>query len=585
MKSKSRAKKSVRKQRLLRALKVLAVALVVLACFAAAGFYFFQGWRARDLASKALQSLEHSNYRAAWLQMNSARAMRPDDSAVLRASAIVETRFGMPSALDYWDRLEKQTTLSADDLEERGRAAAALGNDKQFTRAVEALDAAGNAAAAGRLRVARYMSRGSMDRAIAEAEQMVKTQDDTAMKLDLARLLVRRHVDRLAGPKNEQSSAIAHKITGIIDSLSGTPQEFDALALGLTFLQPSAEKRSAWVERAMGSLSASNPALLPAASVAIETGRNSAAQLYVLLRPVFDPASLDKRAAFAMWLARHKMPKDALTIITAQEAQETAAAFVARVEALAALGNWAAIIEASGAEGKAPKSMRFAAKARAEQALGYAQSASISASDAVRSALREGTAQPVIVAMDDSGAKAAVDNALVEMCGDPRLADSAFRVARDRFTRREPGGGALLAAARDRVVVAAPNSLSLQDYGRFRILVGELAMADSSAAAPGESKVTPDQTAKALAASPADAAARITHALALMRADRTKEVAGLFDEVTIYFNRLPPPLQAALSAVMAAGGPAGLGAEMARRVDADVLTPDERSVLKSATAG
>ncbi len=534
------------------------------------------------MASKALQSLEQSNYRAAWLQMNSARSMRPGDSAVLRACAIVETRFGMPSAMDYWDRLEKQATLSADDLEQRGRAAAALGNDEQFTRAVEALDAAGNAADAGRLRVARYMSRGSMDRAIAEAEQMVEKQDDKAMKLDLARLLVQRHMDRLVGPQNEQSSAIAGRITGIIDSLSGTPQEWDALALGLTFLQPPAEKRSAWVDRVMGNLSATNPALLPAASVAVETGRNSAAELYIQLRPVFDPAPLEKRAAFAIWLARHKMPKEALTIITAQEAQETGGAFAARVEALAALGNWAAIIEASDAEGQAPKSMRLTAKARAEQALGYSQSAAMSTADAVRSALREGVAPSVIAALDSSGAQVAVDNALVEMCGDPRLADSAFRVARDRFTRREPGGGALLATACDRVAVAAPNSLSLQDYGRFRLLVGELAAGDS--AGEGESKVTPDQTAKALAASPADAAARITHALALVRAGRAKEVAALFDEMTIYFNRLAPPLQAALSAVMAAGGPAGLGVEMAWRVDANVLTPGERRVLKSATA-
>ena len=173
MAKKSSATISRRQQIFMQVLAISAVIVVVLGILAAVGFHLFQGWRARDLAAKALQSFEQANYRAAWLQVNSARNLRPDEPVVLRASAIIESRFGMPTAMDYWDRYADAGELSAEDLEERGRAAAALGSEEQFGRAVDGLDAAGNASAAGRLRTVRSLARGNMDRALEEARRAV----------------------------------------------------------------------------------------------------------------------------------------------------------------------------------------------------------------------------------------------------------------------------------------------------------------------------------------------------------------------------------------------------------------------------
>lgn len=577
-KPKNPAKKRYPKLRKL--LLIFLPAAVALAAIAVVGFRYFQEWRATDLATKAMENFEHGNYRMAWLQIRSAREMRPDNPVVLRNSAILDEGFGAATALDFWEHLSRMAPLSADDLERRARAAARLGNKEQFEAAAADLESAGRTAEAGRLRMGRDLLRGGMDRAIEEAERMAEASNDLEMKLDVARLLIRRHADRLASSQGGKGPDVAEKITGIIDSLEGTPQEPEALALGLTFLKPSSEKLQAWAGRAMKDLSATNPALLPAASVEIAAGRSSKEDFYRRLRPVYDAAPLDRRAAFASWLTRHGMPKEALALITSQEASESKEAFIARADALGAMENWAAVIEAANVSGKTPESIRFTAKARAEFSLGRKQSAEKSAADAVRAAAHEGELSQVTALMDQIGMGPVVDSTLVELCGDPRLADAAFRAARERFTWREPRGGGLLAAAYSKAATAAPRSTALKDYDDFNTLVGALTGHAPTIAKRGPMVVvTPEETAAAIEAAPADPALRISHALALMQAGRAPEAARVFDDFTIYFNRLPPPLRAAMAAIMNAGGQPSLGAEMAEAVDTSLLSPQELNLL------
>jgi len=80
----SRATQSRSRQVLLRWLAIIAVAFVLLSVTGAAGYHFFTGWRARDLAAKAKDNFEKANYRMAWLQINSARELRPEEPDVLR---------------------------------------------------------------------------------------------------------------------------------------------------------------------------------------------------------------------------------------------------------------------------------------------------------------------------------------------------------------------------------------------------------------------------------------------------------------------------------------------------------------------
>lgn len=581
MAKKSSATTSYRAQLLKRFLLVAAAVMVVVGLAGAAAFYVFQGWRARDLAAKSLESFEQANYRVAWMQVNSARNLRPDNPAVLRASAIIESRFGMPTAMDYWDRFAAVGDLSAEDLEERGRAAAAFGSDEQFERAADELAAAGNAGAAGRLRTVRSLARGNMDLAITEARRAVAATDDPAMKLDLARLLLRRHVDQLASaPTAPESQRIANELFAIVDSLQGTENGEEALAFGLTFLLPGQEGQERWALLAMKNADAANVALLPAATVMVDLGKAQPDELHRTLRPIFDAAPLDRRAAMVSWLTRQGMPREALTLITAQEAGESSDAFVARAGALAKLNNWAAVIEMAEAGGNAPLSLRLANKARAEYALRQqAQSGSKSLADAMRAAAREGTLSVGVSVGDEIGGQDVVDATLVELCGDPAVADEVFRMTRDRLSRRGPATQALLADAYARALIVAPNAVSVQDYTRYLKLLTPVEN-DATEEQIAELSVDPAETAKALADNPTDPALRATHALALLRAGRVQEAGGAFEDLTVFFGRLTPGLQSVVYRVWASAGQDELAAGALQQIDQQKLTPLEAGLLR-----
>ncbi len=582
MKSKSRAKKSVRKQRLLKALKVLAVALVVLACLAAAGFYFFQGWRARDLASKAVENFEHGNFRIAWLQINSARDVRADSPAVLRASAMIESGFGMRSGFDFWNRLAAIGGLTTADLEPRARAAARFGTDEQFEQAARELEASGDKSAARRLRSARQLLRGNMDKAIDELRSLVSEDNDPLMKLDLAKLLLQRHADDLARVRNKQSEQVATELIGIVNSLLDTPASMQALAFGLTFLLPGQSEQARWARVAMDDPQPSNPALLPAATVMIDLGKANAAEMHLKLRPVFDAAPLDRRAAFSVWLTRHGMPREALSLITSQESAESGEAFYARVEALAKLENWNALIETAEVGGNVPDYVRLVSKARAEYALGRgAQSGAKSVGDAMRSSARAGALPAVVQASDAIGAGDVVDSVLVELSGVPGVAPRAFRLAKERFSLRGTAGTSLLSASHQRALAVAPDDVSVQDYSRY------VKMLDFMTSSKANTKsverplaVDPAETAAAVASEPSDTAIRATHALALLQAGHPGDALSAFGDITLFFGRMPPGSQAVICAALAASGRQEDARRLAKAIDQQLLVPGEKELIK-----
>ncbi len=571
--------------------RLLLAGIAVLAVLAlAGGFHLFQSWRARDLAYKALGNYEQANYRMAWLQVRSARALRAEDPQVLRSSAIIESGLGQPSGLDFWNRLAEANTMSPEDLLARAKAAARFGSDEQFEAALKDLAAVGDAADVGRLRAARKFVRGEVDDAIDEVRRMVDESNDPLMKLDLARLLVRRHADRLASSSDpsERRRRVAEEIAGLVNSLQGTPVQEQALALGLTFVRPEAAERGRWAALAMENLQSDNPALLPAATTLVELGTAKPADLHSRLRPIFDAAPLDRRSAFADWLTSQGLPREGLSLITAQEAAESAEAFRVRVAALAVMENWTAVLETADVNGKAPGWLRLAAKARAEFGLGRGgQSGAKSVADAMGQAVRAGTlSEGMIAEFDQMGASAAVDAALIDMCGDPRFGDTVFRLTRDRLSRRGDAGAEFLASAHQRASAVAPNGPAVVAYARYLLLIGDIGqngLLPAGQPAPDKLVVDPADTAKSVQDAPADETVRATHALALIQAGRGTESFGVFDDLTIYFNRLPPSMQAILIAAASASDEPGLAGEMRKKTDPAPLSPAEQKLLAPPT--
>ena len=563
----SSAKKSRRRQLLLRSLGVVAVALLVLGLLGAAGYHFFTGWRARDLAAKAKENFEKANYRMAWLQINSAKELRGDDPEVLRVLGAIEGAMGRASALDHYEKLSQKTNLTPDDLQARAEIVARYGDEEKFIEAVDALEKAGRPTEAGALRTARKLRQGDVDRAIAEARAAAAISDDPAFQLDLARLLVRRYSPEFGPGKSPSSEAMAGsaEVVEIVDGLLDTPLRKDALAFALNDVNTTPSNRQRWAAAAMEKIEADNPALLAAAAVLVRSGQKTPQQIHEQLRPLYDAAPLDRRAAYALWLTGAGLPKEALTLITAQEAGESTAAFGARTEALFAMENLDAILAAVEAGGNVDADVRMAVKARAEYARGRGpQGGAAALREAIDAAAKSQRLEFILPTGDALGASNVVDEKLTELCGDPAVADYVFRVARDRFSRS--GRASLLAASLERARAASPQSPAVQDYVRYLALTGD-------------EEVSLEETAAACAAEPSNVTFRITHALNLLENEQPAEAFRIFDDITVFADRLPPGQLAVIAAVLAGSGDTERAAAAAKLLDPGLLSPGEYALV------
>jgi len=563
----SRRKKNRRGRILLRSLAIFGAFLLLLGILGAVGYQFFTGWRARDLAGKAKENFEKANYRMAWLQINSAKDLRGNEPEVLRVMGMIEAAIGNASALDSYEKLAQKTELTPEDLQARAEIATRFGTDEQFSQAVTALDASGQSLQAGKLRTTRQLRRGDIDRAISEARTAAAVSDDAALKLALARLLVQRYRPEFGPGRNPSAEALARsaEVVEIIDGLLETPQRNEALALALSEVNTVPKNRQRWAALAMEKVETDNPALLPAAAVLVRSGQKTSEQIHEQLRPIFDAAPLERRAAYSLWLTGAGLPKESLTLITAQEADESAAAFGARTEALFATENFDGVLAAVESGSNIDADVRLSVKARAEYARGRgAQGGAAALREAMDAAAKSRRLEMIVPTADALGASTVVEEKIAELCGDPAVADYVFRVARDRFSRS--GRSSLLATSLKRARAALPQSPAVQDYLRYLSLIGK-------------GQVDIDETAAASAAEPANVTFRITHALNLLKNNQPAEALKVFDDVIIFANRLPPGQLAVIAAVLSAGGDAKRARSAAALLDPDLLLPGEYALI------
>lgn len=551
----------------LRIAAVIIVVVVILGAVGASGYHFFTGWRARDLAAKAKTNFDKANYRLAWLQINSAKDLRSEDPQVLRVLAIIDAAMGKVASLGHYERLARTTGLTPEDFKVRARIALRFGDDKQFTAAVDELEASGQISEAGALRTARKLWQGDLESAIREMRAAVTDSGDPALKFTLAQLLLRRYGPEADSDKSLSNEAVlaSEEVLQIVDDLLGTPLRNEALAFALEEIAATPDKQQRWAAAAMEDLDAANPALLPAAALLVQSGRMTPQELHGQLRSVYDAAPLERRAAYALWLTGAGMANEALTLITSKEVGESTPAFGARTEALFATENLEAVLAAVEDGGKSDADVLFAAKARAEYARGRGDYGGAQAlRESLDAAARGRRLESLIATGDALGASNVVDAKLAELCADPAVSDYAFRVARDRFSRR--GRTSLLATALGHARAASPESPAVLDYTRYLAL------------GAGE-KVSLEETAAASAAEPAAVAFRITHALNLLVNNRPTDAFRVFDDITVFAAGLPPDQLAVIAAVLHAGGRTEEARAAARSIDPELLSAHEYSLI------
>jgi hypothetical protein len=483
---------------------------------------------------------------------------------------MLESKFGHSSALATLQELERKGSLQKEDVSEKARMAMRFGSEQEFEEALQKLEAMGGQDDSVTLRTARAAMRGDIDRAIKEARQALKSSDNPEAKLELARLLGKRHGHTLrtyGRPAAEDVPAL-REIVQIIDSLQSSKLAEPALALGLGAVAADEQTRKKWAEAAMRNVDPSNPALLPAAEFLVRSGASTAPEMQAKLRPLYDTAPLAQRADFALWLSRQGIPKEGLTLITAQEAEDDLSAFLARTDALARMSNWQGVLETTEKAEQVPESMRrltrvwALANSKDGLAMGPALVQAVEA--AVQAAARERQLRPMLESLDSIGAGPVADAELAKLCTNPEAADVAFSLLRERIGRT--GGTAALQTSYERALLAAPNAPSVADHGRYLELFRT-------------SRIDPADTAAAIASKPAEVSPRATHALLMLRRNDPSGAKATFDDITVFYDRMNPAHQVIVAAYTAGTGKADLAQKMRRAINTKILTSGELALL------
>jgi hypothetical protein len=565
----SKAERSESKRRARQHLLLIVVVLAVVAAVAAALYRFvFVPWRANDLARKSVASLDAGNFRMAWVQLASARQMRAEHPSVLRAAAILEGKLGRKEALDLWEEVAMRAALSNDDRAERAVAAMLHGSEEQFAAAIRELEETGDKTKAWALRIGRFTFRGDLDGAIDEGRRALADTNDPGLKLGFARLLLRRHAATEWGARTPEGIAAFEEMAGLVDQLQGTTEAQPALAFGLDNLQAPPEFTRRWIDAALADPVPDNPALLPAAEAAVQSGFMTPLQVHEKLRAAYDAAPLERRAAYSLWLSGHGLTKQALSMVTRLEATKDPVALTAWSDAFAREGRWKTIIEIVDAATGPPESVRAMVRARAEVATGGAAKAENSIRLGLQAAAREGRL-PAALGMADklSGGAKLANEELLALCSYPGLADLTFRLLHARLGYTQ--GTAALLPAYERARAAAPEAASVANFGRYLALFGETEVDPAMTT----------ETAAAVAAEPSYISPRVTHALLLLKLGQPAQADAVFDDITVFFEQLPPSHQAVVAAVAAANGRKAEAEAMTARIDKSKLTTGEKDLL------
>jgi len=551
-----------------RILMWVPVVLPLVVAVLAIGAYVFTGWRAQDLASKAVASAEAGNFRLAAIQIESARQLRSQHPAILKAQALVASIAGDPSSVELWAKVPvREAQLSPVELATRAEALVKFGNADEREQALEDLDAAGLPVKASVARTRLAFQSGSLEGAVLHAREAVAADPAPENKLLLARALVARHRPFLRNARENQSTetrSAIEEVSDLIDSLADTPQGNDALALGLVALIADPALCRRWANKAWQTQSVTNPALLPAASWLIASGEMPRGDVIAKLRFVFAGSPLPQRAALAEWLMTQGEAQIVLATISTRDAAQHPTAFIAYTKALARQGDWDRLLASANQGDSVPEPVRLLAVAYAAketQKSGMAEKATV---DALKAAAGTSLFGPTLVATEGLGFDDLVDESIIEMCTDTAIAGPAFAAARQRFERT--GRREKLELAFDNARKASPAAESVTDYGRYvDLLAGRT--------------VGPAATAIALESNANNPALRITHALALLKNGQPDDAFRVFDDFTLFFDALSPSAQAVVTAIWGAKGDAAGAGELARRVDMAKISSDEQALM------
>ena len=533
--------------------------VLVLLVGGAAGVFLFTGWRAQDLAAKALASLERGDQRLALIQAESARNLRKNNPEVLRAHAKVRFAAGDPVCLEIWQQIAEQGPLSLEDRQAQAEAAVRFGGEESFDTAIAEFEATGRQADADTWRGRRALQQKDFTAAEQYLRRAAEADPTSERRIELARLLV------TVGTEASRAEAVS-----IVDAMAEGPDASEALAFGLSAVPAGPATRRAWAERVLAAPKADDPALITAANVMVDDRLMTVDEVVERLQIVFTGAPLEDRGRYAQWLLERNRPLVALDFVRPSEVRGSRGGYLVRAEALSATQDWDTLLKMVNSGSPLSDSVTNILRARAEEGLGRPAAANASLRKAIRSSVARGALAETMGEVDRMGKQSISDDVLLDLCGEYATAEYALRVARWRFSSR--GEPRLRQEAYQRAIKAAPQASTVADLARLERLLNR-------------EQVDTAETAAALAAEPDNIDFRLTHALALFADGQAVEARTVLEPQRIVQHQLQPGQKAIAAAVLAATGMKNEAIRLARTMNPDHLTdPEYRLVYAFTTA-
>lgn len=543
---------------ILRKIMLWSPAVVVVALVGGGiGTFLFTGWRAQDLAAKALASLERGDQRLALIQAESARNLRKNNPQVLRAYAKVRFAVNDPVSLEIWQQIAEQGPLSLEDRQAQAEAAVRFGGEESFDTAIAEFEATGRQADADTWRGRRALQQKDFTSAVQYLRRAAEADPTADRRIELARLLV------TVGTADSRAEAAQ-----IVDAMANGADASQALAFGLSAVPVGPATRRAWAEKVLSDPKPDDPAVLAAADAIVNDRLMTVDEMVARLQMVFTGARLEDRGRYAKWLLDRNRPMDALDFVRPSEVRGSRGGFLVRAEALSATQDWKTLLAMVNGGSPLSDSVTNILRARAEEGLGRSSAANSSLRKAIRASVARGALAETMAEVDRMGKESVSDQVLLGLCGEYATAEYALRVARWRFSSR--GEPRLRQQAYRNAIKAAPKASTVADLARLERLLNR-------------EGVDTAETAAALESEPDNIDFRLTHALALFADGRPAEARTVLEPHRIVQHQLQPGQKAIAVAVLAATGSKQEAIRLARTMRPDHLTDPEYRLVYAFT--
>lgn len=543
-------------------LGALALAILIAAAIVARPAYRgLRGWRAERLASEAEAAISKESWLEASQKAQAAYQLAPLNPKTIRVVARLYTIAGQPNAVTFWENLRATGKATTEDRRELVRAGLRFGKTAVVRDEVFRLANAQPVEAANvRLAAEFFLFTGDRTNAIIYARALAKLEENPASELILAQSLV------ASGNPAEQSQA-----RGILTRLAGLTNE-TGLEAQVTLARAGLVSDEAMPQLIDGLLKHPQrklPHRLLAEELRLRLRPQDRASSVDAFVKEYAAGALSNRVEVARWLNRQKEFARTIDLLPPTDAVTDRDAFLARLDALAALGKWRELkSELSGEATPVEAVLKELFLARAARELKQLPEA-----DAHwRRVQLELSSQPeamlyVADYAEKIGEIEEARKAYDRLAALPEYADRAF-AGMIRLAEQTGGTRTLREIMRDLSARHPDDPAPANDYAYLNLLLNERLESSKETAQ------------KLYDANPNVLAYRITLALAHLRLNEPAKARTILDGLNVDWTQVRPGWQAVHSAARAAAGEASLARALARQIPLAGLKPEERMLIQ-----